>query len=844
MVIAMKDGDISSDNIVVIEPTQVVSFIEALFRYAPDDSFVALRGFDDLKKDKKADYLAEAVVGRDDVAQAAITCAESCARFPHPVVACLPTATFKKTSTAKAEDLRCGLALTVDLDQGSPGQGRAKLESLLGKATVVVASGGEINGEPKLHLHWRLSEPAEGEDIAKLEKARELAAAMVGGDASGKSVVHCFRFPGSIHRKGEPKLVRIEEINTTTEIDLDDALERLGDVHVETPPNAGDDDSADDDKPKLEALIQRVHSGESYHASLVSLSAIYASQGMNVVTIRITLRGFMNGSTAPRDKRWKDRYNDIPDIARSAVKKFKRIEKNQAGILIGLIESQAHIFKDDGGTVYADVERNGHRNTWSVDSGAFHNWLNLAYWNAKNAAPGRDALIAALKIVQAKADNHAPTFDVFIRVGQYIDKLYVDLCDDAHRAIEIDNNGWRIVHDPPCRFLRYPGMLSLPEPKRGGSINDLRQFMNMDDDQFVLVVGFLLNALRPDGPYFALSLSGEEGSAKSYATTVLRDLIDPNDIPLTSPPKNTDDLWARAKHSHMLAFDNLSRLSPDMSDAICRLAIMAGDSKRGLYTNNDEVSFKASLPIILNGIDDMIERGDLGDRSIDLQLTRIADDHRRTQEELDAAFIQKQPYILGALCDAIVVGLKTLPTLELKELPRMADSAKWIIACEDALFDAGSFMNAYKASHRTTMETVLDSDLAGVAMLNVLAQADIKGTANDILQLLKFQTDYITQSDRRWPKTAKAMGGVLRRLANAFREQGFEVTLPTKDERAGHNRDSLFSIVKPDREPVPWRLIGQSITANIRTLVKANNGGDQMLDAIARLDALLRAAEH
>jgi hypothetical protein len=89
-----------------------------------------------------------------------------------------------------------------------------------------------------------------------------------------------------------------------------------------------------------------------------------------------------------------------------------------------------------------------------------------------------------------------------VRVAEQDGLIYLDLADEFWRSIEIGPHGWRIADDVPVRFRRPAGMLSLPLPARGGSIEELRQFLNLPNrDDFVLVVAWLLAALRARGPY-------------------------------------------------------------------------------------------------------------------------------------------------------------------------------------------------------------------------------------------------------------------------------------------------------------------------------------------------------
>jgi hypothetical protein len=116
-------------------------------------------------------------------------------------------------------------------------------------------------------------------------------------------------------------------------------------------------------------------------------------------------------------------------------------------------------------------------------------------------------------------------------------------------------------------------MLPLPVPQGGGSIEELASFLNLPSrNDFVLVVAWLLATLRTGGPYPALAISGEQGSAKTVLWKLLKDLVDPNVAPVWALVREERDLLVAANNSHVLAFDNLSGLPHALSDAFCRLA--------------------------------------------------------------------------------------------------------------------------------------------------------------------------------------------------------------------------------------------------------------------------------
>src|SRR5262249_52876504 len=159
--------------------------------------------------------------------------------------------------------------------------------------------------------------------------------------------------------------------------------------------------------------------------------------------------------------------------------------------------------------------------------------------------------------------------------------IYLDLGDATWRVVEVDADGWRMRDRAPVKFRRGHGMRALPQPVFGGSVGELRSLVNVRDDRaWALIVGWLLMALSPRGPYPVLVLAGEHGSAKTWTATRLRDLVDPNEAPNRAEPREPRDLMIAARNGWVLAFDNLSGLPPWLSDGLCRLATGSGFATR------------------------------------------------------------------------------------------------------------------------------------------------------------------------------------------------------------------------------------------------------------------------
>ncbi|MEI6161885.1 MAG: DUF3987 domain-containing protein, partial [Roseococcus sp.] len=325
------------------DTTQIARFVRALFRYADPDSVVALRSFFDDASSVHKMGICRIGDGLEGLVAAATAQATGCAQHPRPVVFCPPVATFAEGPQAREQDLVNGLALSVECDM-APDQARARLEGLLGPATLVVRSGGcwidEQTGEvqDKLHLHWRLTEPTrDAAAHAALKQARTLAAALVGGDRSNAPPVHPIRWPGSWHRKDRPRLALIIA-ESDTELELGDALELLADAWPTAEPTGTAIPAAGTGAPPetgeardTSVLIQQIITATEYHTPLVALAMRYLKGGMAPAQVVLTLRGLLlavpeaqrdikDGNTVPG--RWQARYDDAPRAVTTACRKL------------------------------------------------------------------------------------------------------------------------------------------------------------------------------------------------------------------------------------------------------------------------------------------------------------------------------------------------------------------------------------------------------------------------------------------------------------------------------------------------------------------------------------------
>ena len=455
--------------------------------------------------------------------------------------------------------------------------------------------------------------------------------------------------------------------------------------------------------------------------------------------------------------------------------------------LILQVSQDADLFQTPEGKPYATVKLKGRSETYAVRSTQFRNFLNHQCYRQSGKSAGSQALLDAISTLEGKAMFDGVSREVYCRVAPHDGNIYLDLANENRDIVVVSADGWRIERDVAVRFRRPKGMLGLPAPVRGGHlVADLEPFVNADPNDLVLIVSWLLGTMQPGGAYPVLQIKGEQGSAKSTVSKLLRKIIDPNTAPARARPKDERDLAISLTNSHLGCFDNLSDMPDWFSDALCRVSTGQAFATRTLQTDEDESIFAVKRPVVLNGIENVATRGDLIDRSIMINLPRITPEKRITEMEFWSRFDNEHPRILGGLLDASVAALARLGDVHTAALPRMSDFARWIIAAEPYMcWPAGTFLRAYNENKVQAGFGVIEASPVASALLRFVS-SEWKGSATALLSELEAIATDLEKRQANWPKSPHAMGGAISRLAPTLRDAGIQVSQGKSGQRFIH----------------------------------------------------------
>ena len=439
------------------------------------------------------------------------------------------------------------------------------------------------------------------------------------------------------------------------------------------------------------------------------------------------------------------------------------------GLVLEILRD-VEFFRDAEDAVYATLPNTGR--PVELGSRQLRDWLSSQLWQRPEERPSKTQVRDALADAETWTRLCGEVRPVALRLGQVDDHLYLDLGTADGRVVEITAAGWRIVEAAPLCFVRPAGSGILPDPERGGSIDRLRKYVRATDDNFIITVAWLMTTLCAEGPYPLLYLTGPQGATKSTTARFLKTLVDPHGATLRGLPSSEENLFVAARSGHVLVFDNVSRISDGLSDALCRLATGGSYAGRKRFSDHDEARTTATRPMLLNGIVDATGRPDLADRLFRVELQRVPDDERLPERTLRSAFEADHPQLLGALLDLAVEGLRAGEDPRMASGLRMMDAANWAQACLRNFTDEGRLVELLRSSRDLVATDQITLNPVARAILALAEEEDWSGTASSLLSEVRRLTP---SSERRLPNGAAQLTAEVRRVEADLRARGVEI---------------------------------------------------------------------
>lgn len=466
------------------------------------------------------------------------------------------------------------------------------------------------------------------------------------------------------------------------------------------------------------------------------------------------------------DKGWKDLIKLYPDSRMKPPKhkKAETEEENAVNTLLRDIEEEQHTFYHDRAeTPYVCVTQEGIIQYMEVYGADYKRHIRYMYYDRYQRAVPKEALQQVQDTLAVKAQIEGKEITPAYRCAYQDGKIYYYLADREQTVICIDENGYRVIAESPVPFIKKQNMSEQVLPKRAkDTLKKLGmkywQFATPDDrilHWILLISRFIAEGSQPLIYYF-----GDRGSAKSTSMRLDKMIVDPSEIDIKALPKSISDAVAAVSNQYMVSFDNVSRISDELSDIFCIVATHGYYSKKMLYSNNQEFAIKLNARVSFSGITNLSTKPDLIDRIVCLKLNRIDSSNRRTEEKIMKEFQTDLPYILDKIFRILSKAIPIYNDLKLERLPRMADFAKWGYAIAEALGYGGErFLRIYESNQADLLENLVSEDSLITVLIEAMKKHNyFKGTVTELLVSLTNMAEKMEIDTRvGWARDASSL---------------------------------------------------------------------------------------
>jgi hypothetical protein len=343
------------------------------------------------------------------------------------------------------------------------------------------------------------------------------------------------------------------------------------------------------------------------------------------------------------------------------------------------------------------------------------------------------------------------------RAAWYEGVLYYEL--RPGKVVRVGPGGWTFEAKPPVLFRRYVNLKPLPDPEAAGSLDVLDELVNLksERDRRLFKAYLVTLPLEHVGrPIF--NASGAMGSGKTTIQRLIKRLLDP-----TAPETvrfDPRDFLQKAMHAYIVMLDNQNTIPEWAADTLCRLVTGEADSKRRLYTDDEDFIIELRRAVLLNGINVPTDRGDVLDRSLVVELERIPDGERKTEEQIWELFAREHPRLLGALFGILSQTIALKPSIKLSRRPRLADWGEYAASVYEVLgWGAETFLRDWDEVVKVQNQATLDGSPVAQAIIKFMEDKDeYTATSSEMhgrLKVVAAQLGVDVERDKAWPKSAR-----------------------------------------------------------------------------------------
>lgn len=379
------------------------------------------------------------------------------------------------------------------------------------------------------------------------------------------------------------------------------------------------------------------------------------------------------------------------------------------------------------------------------------------------------------KTIVAYIKNECQPVILGLRVASNDGSIYYDLCNENGQIVKITKNKLHIINDCPIPFKNYGDQKTqvMPIENHKVKLKSIFNYLNISSEYNLLFLITLITYFIPDIQHPIIYLYGEAGQGKSTISTIIKELVDPCFSESVSLPKKNEEFNLILSQNWVTVFDNVSKITPEMSDNICRAVTGITTKKRIHYSNTKLLRLYVKQCIVINGIEIAALKEDLISRCVFFKVEK-QNNLYRSNENLLFEFIKNKPFYLEKIFNIISRAKCEFENLDYNPKTRMADYEKYCYAIAKAMGAEKAYIKQFNNMLNRKNEEMINNNSLVLCLINFLNKQPEKEWSGSPEKLLKALNNiaYKKMIDTRsetMPHSAQELGKKLNAYNNILK---------------------------------------------------------------------------
>ena len=485
-----------------------------------------------------------------------------------------------------------------------------------------------------------------------------------------------------------------------------------------------------------------------------------------------------------------------------------------------ILNKKIVISQNDSTQIYACIPEKNYVLNFEMHSRRYQEFIKIKFYKSEKVLFADDIYKSACDTAASLAVLNESTQRVqtHVRIAQLEDSIYYDLATPDKKAIKMTKEKVELVHislnDPVFVNSSRTAPQVIPELKiTGQGIPELMNLIRIVPEQRELFKVHLVCLMLESLPVPSMSFVDEMGQGKTTLSGTIKMIIDPqSDVivdNVSKLPKNAVDRIVSFSQKYLHVFDNLSHITPEESDDVCRAVTGSSNEKRKLFTDEEMVVATYIRKFVLNGIGLSVDRGDFIQRTIQYKLTPLTPEDMMSNKQYNEKVQKIRPFVLSDIFNLLSRSLKMYENVkdELQgKLPRMADFVIWgecISRCNGN--KPKEFLRLYNESMAVSTNEAAENH--GIVAYILDRMRGVETLTED---LTTFYTKAVSWAESNhfdtkgkfstFPKASNKLRGTFQRVNPYLKNYGYVATITDRDYSTTSKRSVKIDVIKSNKQ--------------------------------------------